>query len=250
VRGQHIKDLDYAFLLQRASVEEVHADDSAMQAFFRRISFHMLPPAEQQLVEFLLLLPVAALIICIFRNLIGLNSFGTFAPALVGLAFRQAASLPGILVFAGILIVGWLMRRILDRYHLLQVPRIALMLTLLVSTLIALVVIANHFDLPPTRYISLFPLIILTGMVERFWTLEAEDGLVNSFRTLLNTLLISGVIAVVLGRPVVARTLFCFPELLGVVMAAQLLVGRYTGYRLLELLRFRDFLRSSEPEPA
>ena len=26
-------------------------------------------------------------------------------------------------------------------------------------------------------------------------------------------------------------------------MAAQLLIGRYTGYRLMELFRFRDFLR-------
>jgi 7 transmembrane helices usually fused to an inactive transglutaminase len=30
------------------------------------------------------------------------------------------------------------------------------------------------------------------------------------------------------------------PETLGLVAAAQLLLGRYTGYRLLELYRFRD----------
>ena len=36
-----------------------------------------------------------------------------------------------------------------------------------------------------TRYISLFPMVILTGMVERFWTLETEDGTASSFRTLL-----------------------------------------------------------------
>jgi hypothetical protein len=29
-------------------------------------------------------------------------------------------------------------------------------------------------------------------------------------------------------------------------MAAQLLIGRYTGYRLSELFRFRDFLKGSE----
>ena len=55
----------------------------------------MLPPAEQRLVEFLLLLPVAALIICVFRNVIGLGSFGTFAPALIGLAFRDLQQLAG-----------------------------------------------------------------------------------------------------------------------------------------------------------
>ena len=33
-----------------------------------------------------------------------------------------------------------------------------------------------------------------------------------------------------------------YPETLGLVMAGQLLMGRYTGYRLSELLRFRDFV--------
>ena len=55
------------------------------------------------------------------------------------------------------------------------------------------------------------------------------------------------VIAVVLCRPPVVRQLFCYPETLGLIMAAQLLIGRYTGYRLLELVRFRDFLRPRPP---
>jgi hypothetical protein len=41
----------------------------------------------------------------------------------------------------------------------------------------------------------------------------------------------------------VVSHLFRYPETLGLVMAAQLLLGRYTGYRLSELFRFRDFLR-------
>jgi hypothetical protein len=192
----------------------------------------------------LLLLPLAALVICLFRNVIGMNSFGTFAPALIGLAFhRELNSLPGILVFVTILLVGWLMRRLLDHYHLLQVPRVSLMLTLIMSVLIGLVVVAHRYDAPTTRYISLFPMVILTGMVERFWTLETEDSTAASFKTLLQTMFIATVIALVLSRPFVVRHLFCYPETLGLVMAGQLLIGRYTGYRLTELFRFRDFLR-------
>jgi hypothetical protein len=67
-----------------------------------------------------------------------------------------------------------------------------------------------------------------------------------SFRTLLQTMFIATVIALVLSRPFVVTQLFCFPETLGLIMAGQLLIGRYTGYRLSELFRFRDFLR----EPA
>jgi hypothetical protein len=82
-------------------------------------------------------------------------------------------------------------------------------------------------------------------MIERFWTLEAEDGTASSFKTLLSTMLIAATISLMLSPHAVVRHMFRYPETLGLVMAAQLLIGRYTGYRLSELLRFRDFLREA-----
>jgi hypothetical protein len=245
VHGRHVKDVEYAFLVEKVSREEALGTTGA--SWLRRtllaMSFHALPPPEQRLVEFLLLLPVAGLIICVYRNLIGLYSFGTFAPALLGLAFRELNSLPGLLVFVSILLIGWVMRRVLDWYHLLQVPRVAVLLSLVVIVLISAVVAANFQDWPATRYVPLFPMVILTGMIERFWTLEVEDSTVSSFKTLFCTMVISLSIALVVGLPAVVNQMFYYPETLGVIMAVQMLIGRYTGYRLLELFRFRDFLR-------
>ncbi len=246
VRGRNVKDVDAVFLVEHQPlVDPADAKGSPVLTFFRAISLYMLPPAEQRLVEILLLLPLAALIICVFRNVIGINSFGTFAPALVGLSFREFHSLPGFFVFVAILLVGWLMRRVLDQYHLLQVPRVSMMLTLIMMVLIALIIGANLEDLPATKYISLFPLVILTGMVERFWTLETEDGTSSSFRTLLSTMGIAATISLVCSLHAVVDQLFRFPETLGLIMAAQLLIGRYTGYRFMELLRFRDFVKTA-----
>jgi hypothetical protein len=240
--GRHVKDLDTTFLIERVTPESASAEVSSWKRTFRSLSLFILPPTERRLVEILLLLPIAAVIICVFRNLIGLNSFGTFAPALIGLAFHDLHSLPGILVFVTILLIGWIMRRVLDFYHLLQVPRVAMMLTLIMTVLIAVIVTSNLYGAQTTRYISLFPLVILTGMVERFWTLETEDSTGASFRTLFQTMLISTVIALVLSSHRLVQHMYCYPETLGLIMAVQLLIGRYTGYRLMELFRFRDFL--------
>src|SRR5262249_53939160 len=132
VRGHNLHELDYACLIERKGPDEgaPAEDPSALHRLLTQLSLYNLPPAEHHLVEFLLLLPVAALVICVFRNLVGLGSFGTFAPALVGLAFRELRSMPGILVFVSIVLIGWGMRRILDKYHLLQVPRTAVLLSL------------------------------------------------------------------------------------------------------------------------
>jgi 7 transmembrane helices usually fused to an inactive transglutaminase/Transglutaminase-like superfamily len=246
-RGRQVKDLDYAFLVERAAPESASVAEapSPGRRLFVALSLFSLPPAEQRLVEFLLLLPIAALIVCIYRNIIGLQSFGTFAPALVGLAFRDLHSLPGMLVFVSIVLVGWLMRRVLDYYRLLQVPRTAFLLSLVVILLIGVIVVANDQRAPvaATQYVSLFPMVILTGMIERFWTLETEDSTVSSFRTLVGTMLIAASIGLCLSMRIVANYMFRFPEALGFIMACQLLLGRYTGYRLSELLRFRDFVR-------
>jgi len=87
-----------------------------------------LPAADRQLVEFLLLLPVAAFVCCVVRNLIGLHTFGTFAPALLGISFREVESAIGVFVLITVLSAGWVFRRALSRLNLLQVPRSAVML--------------------------------------------------------------------------------------------------------------------------
>src|SRR5262249_2040993 len=127
VRGHRVQDLDCAFLVQHTQPQELAgaAETPRLKRIVRQLSLDALPPAEQRLVEFFLLLPIAALIVCLYRNVIGINSFGTFAPALVGLAFRDLHSLPGMLVFISIVLLSWGMRRLLDGYHLLQVPRTA-----------------------------------------------------------------------------------------------------------------------------
>jgi hypothetical protein len=252
-RGRHLHDLDYCFLVERLAPASVAAAESLSpaQRLLTALSLYALPPAEQRLVEFLLLLPIAALIVCLYRNVIGLYSFGTFAPALVGLAFRDLHSMPGILVFVSIVLVGWVLRRFLDHYHLLQVPRTAFLLSLVVMMLIAVVVAAN-FQNPPvaaTQYVSLFPMVILTGMIERFWTLETEDSTASSFRTLLGTMFIAATIALVLSLRAVVNHMFRYPETLGLIMAAQLLLGRYTGYKISELSRFRDLIQTRAQVP-
>src|SRR5262245_64090835 len=102
------------------------------------------------------------------------------------------------------------------------------MLSLLVIPLIAAVVAANYRDLEATKYIPLFPIVILTGMIERFWTLETEDGTPSSFRTLLGTMFIAGVIAVCLSWTAVVNHMVRFPETLGVILAVHMLIARHT----------------------
>src|SRR2546422_613241 len=59
----------------------------ALQALWSKVSLYSLRPGEQHVVKFLLLLPLGALIVSFYRAVIGISTFGTFGPALLGLAF-------------------------------------------------------------------------------------------------------------------------------------------------------------------
>jgi len=198
-----------------------------------------LPAADRQLVEFLLLLPVAALVCGVIRNVIGLHTYGTFAPALLGLAFREVGSPVGVFVLLVVLSVGWVVRRGVTRLNLLQVPRSAVMLSVVVGLLLAFILYSNARGRPVAGAIPFLPLVIVTGLIERFWTTEEEDGTGPAVWTMAATLLTAGAVFLVARPEWVRSTMMNRPEALGLVVAGQLLLGRYTGYRVTELARFR-----------
>jgi transglutaminase-like putative cysteine protease len=249
VRG-HGSRYHYRFQVERlgpASDSEGAAPPSAGTVFWRKVSLYSLRPVEQHLVKFLLLLPLGALIVSLFRTIVGIPTFGTFSPALLGLAFLDLRALPwGLAIFVLTVLAGWGMRRFLDVYHLLLVARVSALLTLIVVFLVVLIAVASRYGIAATQFVSLFPLVILTHLVERFWTIEAEDSTAASFKTLLGTVVVTVVISVALSWDGISRWMFRYPETLGVVLAAQFLLGRYTGYRISELYRFGDLL-TEEP---
>lgn len=235
-------------LIAQPLVDRPGADEPLAKAFWRAVSFGSLPPAEQHLVRFVLVLPLGALVVGFFRVVVGTKTFGVFTPALLGLIFRDTRALPwGLGIFAGTVLVGWAFRKVLDRYSLLMVPRTAILLTAVCLFLLATVILTARAGVQITSYVALFPLVILTHMVERFWTVETEDGTWSAFKTLMGTVLVAVAVALAVGPEAVARWFFRFPETLAVVVAALLLLGRYTGYRLTELYRFQDVIEFQAP---
>ena len=139
-----------------------------------------------------------------------------------------------------VLSVGWVFRRGLARLNLLQVPRSAVMLSLVVVLLVAFILFSHARGRPVASAIPFLPLVIVTGLIERFWTTEEEDGTPAALRTMIATLLTAVAVFLVVRIDAVRSIAVDHPESLGLVVAALLVLGRYTGYRLTELFRFRD----------
>ena len=203
-----------------------------------------LPPGMQEVITLILLLPLGALVTAVFRNIIGIRTFGTFAPALIALSFVRAEWRTGAVVFLVVLTIGILARLVLNKLQLLMVARLGVILTLVVLCMILTVSILDHLNLTPSASAVLLPMVILTMMIERFNITVEEDGHQEAFRVFAGTLVVAICCLFVLSVQQIGRLLLTFPEILLFIVAALLLIGRYSGYRLTELRRFRDIAKA------
>jgi hypothetical protein len=209
--------------------------------FLDRWSLFRLPAEFQRTFRYLLLIPIGALLICILRNVIGFPTFGIFMPVLMALAFRSTGLVYGVILFAGVVMIGYAVRRLLDRLHLLLVPRMSVLLTLVIACFTVVALIGNRFHQREFMAVGLLPFVILAMTIERFFVVVEESGVREGMLSSAGSAAVAVITYQIISWEPLQLTFFVYPELIATVAAAQLLLGRYTGYRLSEFIRFRSF---------
>jgi hypothetical protein len=204
-----------------------------------KFSLLSLPIHSQQVYRILLMVPLGGFLLVILRNLVGISTFGTFMPVLIALAFRETQLLWGLVFFSFLVALGLSIRFYLDRLKLLLVPRLAAVLIVVVILMALMSIFTNSLGIERGLSVALFPMVILTMTIERMSIVWEERGSFEAIKQGLGSLLAAALAYVVMHNRAVQHLFFVFPELLLVLLAATLLLGRYSGYRLLELLRFK-----------
>jgi hypothetical protein len=207
-------------------------------------SLNSLPIAEQGMFKLIMLLPVGALVVVFMRVIVGLKTSGTFMPVLIALALLQTELIPGVVSFVLVVMVGLMMRSYLSALNLLLVARIAVLVILVIGIISVISVISYRFGLISGLTIMFFPMIILAWTIERMSIIWEEQGPRDVLIQGGGSLLVAVLAFMVMDFEIIRHLAFNFPELHLCVLACILLLGRYTGYRLLELKRFATFGRS------
>jgi hypothetical protein len=208
-----------------------------------RFSLFSLPVHTQAVYRVMLLVPVGAVVLAFLRNMVGIKTFGTFMPVLIALSFRETGLLHGIGLFVILVALGLAVRFYLDRLKLLLVPRLAAVLVVVVGLMAITSIISHALGVHTGLSVAIFPMVILTMTIERMSILWEERGPREALVTGLGSLAASAVAFVVMNIKYVEHLIFVFPEVMLVMLAVLVLLGRYTGYRLADLLRFRELAR-------
>ena len=204
-------------------------------------SIHALPIEEQAMFKTILLLPIGALVVCILRILIGLSTSGTFMPVLIALAFIQTSLVTGLIGFLLVVSAGLMIRSYMSHLNLLLVARISAVIITVITLIAVFSVFSYRVGLTEGLKITFFPMIILSWTVERMSILWEEEGWREVFVQGFGSLATAVLAYLAMTNPWVRHLSFNFIGLQFVVLAVIMLIGSYSGYRLLELWRFSPF---------
>jgi len=246
VKGARLQDLQISARQRMKSTLELAQQRAELQnSRIRLISILQLPIQTQAVYEVLLLIPFGILVIVILRNFIGFSAFGTFAPVLIALAFRETELLKGILLFILIVSLGLFFRFYMERLRLLLVPRLGAVVTIVVLLMTAISIISNQLGMETGLSVSLFPMVIISMVIERMSVVWEERGAFTSIKQGIGSLFMAALAYLAMSIDVLAYWVTVYPEINLVVLGVIIALGRYTGFRLLELYRFRDLAKTA-----
>ncbi|CAI8699033.1 MULTISPECIES: osmotic stress tolerance membrane protein RloB [Pseudomonas] len=220
--------------------------DENTDANFLEYSLYGLPLQTQQTFMIMVMIPIGVLVILILRNLIGLQTLGTFTPVLIALAFRETQLGFGILLFTVITALGLSLRSYLEHLKLQMLPRLSVVLTFVVVLIAAISLFSHKLGLERGLSVALFPMVILTMTIERLSITWEERGASHAMKVAIGTLFAASLAHLIMTVPELVYFVFTFPAILLILVGFMLAMGRYRGYRLTELVRFKAFLKKAD----
>ena len=195
------------------------------------------------IIVILLIFPIVASLVAFSRHVVGLKGFGIYIPAVLSVAFVSTGILTGVVVFSAVLLAAVITRPILKKFKLPILPRTAMLLLSVSIAILALMLIGSVYSIDMILNISIFPLLIIILLTENFMETQLFNSQKEALQITFETLLTAVLCSLIIGSEALQKFVILRPELtLAGVAFINLAIGKYTGLRFLEYIRFRDLL--------
>ncbi len=195
----------------------------------------------------LLLLPFVTFIIAFSRNVVGIRGFGIFLPAALSVVFVATGPVVGIGLFLVIVAVSTFVRLILRKLKvkLQYLPRMSFILWAVVFAVLGVLFLAPVLNFPALANVSIFAVLVLILLAEEFNRVQLGKSAKTAVNLTFETLILSFISYFFLTLEPLRGFVLLHPEISLITVAiADLLLGKYTGLRVMEFYRFRKLIRS------
>lgn len=194
----------------------------------------------------ILLLPVISFVIAASRNIVGIRGFGIFMPAALSVVFVATGPILGIVLFVVIALVSTLVRMTLRKYKikLQYLPRMSLILWFVSVSILGILFLAPIIKRPELAKVSIFGVLILSLLVEDFIKVQLGKSVKTALNLTTETLVLALISYIFLTLRPLQEYVLLHPEMvLTFTFILNYLLGKYSGLRFMELVRFRKLLK-------
>ncbi|PIR54764.1 hypothetical protein COU74_03385 [Candidatus Peregrinibacteria bacterium CG10_big_fil_rev_8_21_14_0_10_36_19] len=210
-------------------------------------------------IALLLLLPIIATVVAFMKQVVGATTFGIYTPSIITLSFLVIGMHAGLLTLIVAILVGAAVRPVLKKVHMLFIPKMAIVITLVSLTLFLILIATSALGLFNSEFLSIaiFPMLILSTLVEKFVSVKSTKGLSSAAALMASTIIVAIVAYFVVGGeielgftnfnfPWVKSIIMSYPELVFLLIPFNIALGKWTGLRVIERIRFREIFRHIE----
>lgn len=194
----------------------------------------------------ILVLPVIATLMAFARQIIGFKALGIYAPSIVAVAFLVTGLKYGLALFIITLLVGTLGRLAARQIRLSYLPRMAIVLSLVSFSIFILFLIGARFDKAGLLEVSIFPILVMVLLTEKFISVQIERGSKQAIMLVIETLFLSVICYWLTSGQTLRTIILGYPEYVLLTIIINLLIGKWTGLRLIEYYRFRKVIKNVE----
>jgi len=212
--------------------------------FQRLISQAVSSGFSEETIVLLLLLPLVASLVATARHLIGFRGFGIFIPTAIAAALVVTGVVTGLVIFVVTMLTATASRYLLRRVRVHYLPRMALVLWCVSLGILALILGSPYLGLVQLTEISIFPILILVLLTEEFIRVQMGKSLREAARLTAETIVTALAGFAVFSNPLLRSWAINYPHWVAIFpLVLNVLVGKFTGLRLLEYRRFRRILK-------
>jgi transglutaminase-like putative cysteine protease len=199
------------------------------------LDLNRLSPDNRENLGLLLLLPLGVLATEIMRQLMGIRTYGTFTPSLMALAVVHVDRTTAITVFLMVTIIGITIRAYLPNLNLQRTARLAMVFTLVSISMAIIMSGFIYFDPAADSIVVLLPVVVLTMLVDRIYTIADQRGMRTALIRLFWTAVAAFVSLLILLQADWSIWLVAYPEIHALTLAVIVIIGLYQGPKLSEV---------------
>ena len=216
--------------------------------FSRLVTYFVSHGISQNVVYLLLVVPFLTFVTAFSRQVVGISTFGVYAPLVLSLSFFVLGLEFGLSVFVMTLVVSYLIRVLFERVELLYIPRLSLLLSALALSFFLVLGLAVYFQTSLNLSLAIFPMLVMSTISEKFLFAQSEEGIKNAIVVAGETVVVSLIGYFLFDIPFFKEAILATPEYVVLPIIGNILLGKFTGLRWAEYFKFRTLLREDSQE--